>query len=322
MIGQTTRYAGDRHMDLDRLKGFVETAREKSFTRAAGKLFLTQPAVSLQVKALEDELGEKLFERRGKQILLTEAGRLLLSRAETILEMTEQVRQDLAALGELRTGRLCIGTSDTNCAYVLPPAVKAFRQAYPGVEIRLTDRMSPEVVRLVFEGAVDFGLATLPVTEPRVRTRPFFLREDVAICGASHPLACKDAVDLHSLSTCAMLMLERGSTSRGLMDRMFAEAGLMPQVTMELGSIEVIKRFVEIGLGIAIVPEVAVRDEVRSGRLAALRVLGLPVRKVGMVRREGGHLSRAAASFLGFLEIHLDTMGLRIPEGGGRGVPE
>ena len=309
-------------MDLDRLRGFVETAREKSFTRAAEKLFLTQPAVSLQVKALEDELGEDLFERRGKQILLTEAGRLLFARAETILEMAEQIPQDIAALGELRTGRLSIGTSDTNCAYVLPPAVKAFRQAYPGIEIRLTDRMSPEVVRLVLEGAVDFGLATLPVTEPRVKTRPFFIRDDVAICSPTHPLAPTETVDLHSLSDCAMLMLERGSTSRGLMDRMFAEVGLQPHVTMELGSIEVIKRFVEIGLGVAIVPEVAVRDEVTSGRLTALRVTGLPARQVGMVRREGGHLSRAAAAFLRFLEMHLEATGLRIPEGDGRDVPE
>ena len=309
-------------MDLDRLRGFVETAREKSFTRAAEKLFLTQPAVSLQVKALEDELGEDLFERRGKQILLTEAGRLLFARAETILEMAEQIPQDMAALGELRTGRLSIGASDTNCAYVLPPAVKAFRQAYPGIEIRLTDRMSPEVVRLVLEGAVDFGLATLPVTEPRVKTRPFFIRDDVAICSPTHPLAPEETVDLRSLSECAMLMLERGSTSRGLMDRMFAEVGLQPHVTMELGSIEVIKRFVEIGLGIAIVPEVAVRDEVTSGRLTALRVTGLPARQVGMVRREGGHLSRAAAAFLKFLEMHLEATGLRIPEGDGHDVPE
>lgn len=309
-------------MDLDRLRGFVETAREKSFTRAAEKLFLTQPAVSLQVKALEDEFGEDLFERHGKQILLTEAGRLLFARAEAILEMAEQIRQDMADIGQLHTGRLSIGTSDTNCAYVLPPAVKAFRQAHPGVEIRLTDRMSPEVVRLVLEGAVDFGLATLPVTEPRVRTRPLFIREDVAISSATHRLASEETVDLQALGGCAMLMLERGSTSRGLMDRMFAAAGLQPQVIMELGSIEVIKRFVEVGFGIAVVPEVAVRDEVSSGRLTAIRVAGLPVRQVGMVRREGGRLSRAAEAFMRFLEMHLETIGLRIPEGEGRGVPE
>ena len=303
-------------MDLDQLRGFLETAREKSFTRAAEKLFLTQPAVSLQVKALEERLGERLFERRGKQVLLTEAGRLLFSRAEEIFGMVEQAKQDLAALRELRTGRLCIGTSDTNCAYVLPPAVKVFREAYPGVEIRLTDRMSPEVVRLVLEGAVDFGLATLPVRDTRVDAYPLFYREDVVICGLGHPLAERGQVLLQDLGAYPMLMLERGSTSRGLLDRTFAEAGVVPEVAMELGSIEVIKRFVEIGLGIALVPEVAVREEARAKRLRAIRVEGIPVRQVGVVRRTGGHLSPAARTFLGFLEEHLSDTGLSRPEEG------
>ena len=134
-------------MDLDQLRGFFETAREKSFTRAAKKLFLTQPAVSLQVKALEEELGERLFDRSGKQVILTEAGRLLLRKAEEIFEAVETARQEVAALSGLRVGRVCIGASDTNCAYILPPSVTAFRGAYPGIEIRLMDRMSPGVAR-------------------------------------------------------------------------------------------------------------------------------------------------------------------------------
>ncbi len=302
-------------MDLDQLRGFLETAREKSFTRAAEKLFLTQPAVSLQIKALEEDLGERLFERRGKRVLLTEAGRLLLARAEEVFGVIEQARQDLASLGELRTGRLCIGTSDTNCAYVLPPAVKAFREAYPGIEIRLTDRMSPEVVRLVLEGAVDFGLATLPVTEPRVETDPLFLREDVAICAPGHPLGKRDSVVLEDLGAYPMLALEQGSTSRGLMDRMFVEAEVVPEVAMELGSIEVVKRFVEIGLGVALVPEVAVREEVRAKRLTVVRVRGMPARQVGVVRRVGGHVSPAVQAFLGFLRDHLSDVPVHRPNG-------
>ena len=161
-------------MDLDQLRGFFETAREKSFTRAAKKLFLTQPAVSLQVKALEEELGERLFERSGKQVILTEAGRLLLGKAEEIFEAVEAAREEVAALKELRVGRVSVGASDTNCAYVLPYSVTAFRGAYPGVEIRLMDRMSPGVAQLVLDGVVDFGLATLPVAEPRLESYPLF----------------------------------------------------------------------------------------------------------------------------------------------------
>lgn len=297
-------------MDLDQLRGFIETARERSFTRAAEKLFLTQPAVSLQVKALEEELGERLFERKGRRVLLTEAGRMLFVRAEEILRMTERAREDLAALRVLETGRLSIGTSDTNCAYVLPPAVKLFAATYPGVEIRLTDRMSPEVVRLVMEGGVDFGLATLPVTEIRVKTVPLFQREDVAICPMDHPLVADPVATLSALSEHPMLALEKGSTTRGLMDRLFMDEGIQANVCMELGSIEVIKRFVEIGLGIAIVPEVSVREEIETGRLGVVRVEGMPVREVGIVSRS--HLSPAAKTFLDLLKEDLARSGMLV----------
>ena len=144
-------------LDLDQLRGFFETAREKSFTRAVKKLLLTQPAVSLQVKALEEELGERLFERSGKQVILTEAGRLLPGKAEEIFEAAEAARQEVSALRELRVGRDSVGASDTNRAYILQRSVTHFREAYPGVEIRLMDRMSPGIERLVLNGVVDLA---------------------------------------------------------------------------------------------------------------------------------------------------------------------
>ena len=201
----------------------------------------------------------------------------------------------------MRTGRLSIGTSDTNCAYVLPQVVEAFRSAYPGVEIQLTDRMSPEVARLVVEGGVDFGIATLPVNDSRLDTELLFLRKDIVIAHPGHPLSTRSRLTLKDLAQESVLALEEGSTSRSLTDRIFLEAGVHPRIAMELGSIEVIKKFVEIGLGIAVVPEVAVRDEIKAGRLCALPVRGVPERQVGIVRRTGGHLSPSAQAFLGFL---------------------
>jgi DNA-binding transcriptional LysR family regulator len=273
--------------------------------------------VSLQVKALETELGTRLFERRGKQVLLTDAGRLLYERSEVILEQVARVQQDIASLGELKTGRLRIGTSDTNCAYILPPVVKAFREAYPGVELRLTDRMSAEVVRLVVDGSVDFGLATLPVVEPRVKTDFLFVRDDVMVCPKRHPLTQLKRVSLQEVTAYPMLMLEQGSTSRAMLDRVLRQADLTAQVVMELGSIEVMKRFVEIGMGVALVPEVAVREEVLGDRIAAVRVVDLPAREVGLVQRQNGHLSQAAEVFLAFLKTHVEVhFGLR----GGHGL--
>ena len=288
-------------MDLDQLRGFLETARQKSFTRAAERLFLTQPAISLQVKALETELGERLFERHGKRVILTEAGRMLMRKAQEIFETVEAARQEMADLRELRVGRVCVGASDTNCAYVLPRPVSAYRKAYPGVEIRLIDRMSPGVERLVMDGVVDLGLATLPVSEPRLESDPLFDREDVVIFPPGHPLARSHTIALKDLGSYPLLLLQRGSTSRALMDRSFLEAGLVADVAMELGSIEVMKRFVEIGLGIALVPKIAVSSEVREGRVVAGRVADLPIRRVGVVKRAGARLSQAAEVFLQFL---------------------
>jgi DNA-binding transcriptional LysR family regulator len=292
-------------MEFDQLRGFLETAREKSFTRAAEKLFRTQPAVSLQIKSLESELGQKLFERHGKRVSLTEAGRLLYGRAEQIFGIVDVIRDDMSGLGELRTGRLTIGTSDTNCAYVLPPVVEAFRLAYPGVEIQLTDRMSPEVARLVVEGTVDFGIATLPVHDTRLDTDPLFLRKEVVIAMSGHPLAERSRLTLNRVAEEPILALEEGSTSRSLTDRIFLEAGVHPRIAMELGSIEVIKKFVEIGLGIAVVPEVAVQAELAAGALSRLKVTGIPSRQVGIVRRTGGHLSPSAEVFLSFLKAEV-----------------
>ena len=292
-------------MEFEQLRGFLETAREKSFTRAAEKLFRTQPAVSLQVKSLETELGQRLFERQGKRVSLTDAGRVLYGHAEQIIAQIDAIREDLSGLDLLEKGRLSIATSDTNCAYVLPPVVEAFCHRYPGVEVKLTDRMSPEVSRLVVEGAVDFGIATLPVLDSRLDTEPLFERKEIVIAGPEHALAKRSRLTLANVADEAILALESGSTCRSLMDRVFMEAGIEPRIAMELGSIEVIKKYVSIGLGIAIVPEAAVSVDMSEGRLTQLKVRGIPSQSVGIVRRAGGHLSSSAEAFIDTLKSHL-----------------
>ena len=288
-------------MELDQLRGLVEIAKEQSFTRAAEKMFLSQPAVSLQIKGLEEEIGQRLFERHGKRVTITNAGRLLCHRAEQILALVDRAREDLSGLGALNTGHLSIGTSDTNCTYVLPPSVRAFRTRYPGVEIRLTDRMSPDVVRLVVEGTVDFGIATMPVGHRGVATSHLFDRKDVVIAPPEHALQNKQNLRLPDLADENWLMLEPGSTSRGLVDQAMLDEGIRPTIVMELSSIEVIKKFVGIGLGIAIVPEVAVGRDLADGDLCCLDVGGIPSRQVSLILRPGGYLSPAADTFLGIL---------------------
>src|SRR5215217_5179182 len=168
-------------MDFHQLRSFVQVAQEGSFTRAAEKLFLTQPALSLQIKALETELGTPLFERRNRQIFLTEAGHIVLQRAKELLGVAEQLRQDVADYQGVQRGRVRIGTSDTTCLYILPDLVQRFRAQFPSIEIHLTNKPSEEVAVLLKEGLVDFGIVTLPLADPHLEIQRLAWREDVII---------------------------------------------------------------------------------------------------------------------------------------------
>ena len=170
--------------------------------------------------------------------------------------------------------------------------------------------LDPEVARLVLDGRVDFGLATLPVREPRLETRSLFDRQDVGVCGADHPLRDKQHVSLAALAEHPLISLEQSSVSRALLDRAMAEADVHPQTAMELGSIEVIKHIVAAGLGVGIVPEVAVRKDVESGLLHSFDVDGLPSREVGLVTRAGEPISPAASAFVETLIRLLGDLGL------------
>ena len=150
-------------MDLHQLRGFYEIARTRSFTRAADKLFLSQPAISLQVKALEGELGEPLFDRKRREIRLTEAGEVLFKYVQQVFDGLEDARNEIAALHNEVRGRLVVGTSDTNCTYILPDVLEEFRRCYPEVDLDIRNRISSEIANLVAADGVNIGLGTLPV---------------------------------------------------------------------------------------------------------------------------------------------------------------
>lgn len=303
-------------MDLNQLQSFVRVAQEGSFTRAAEKLYVTQPALSVQIKALETELGTPLFERRNRQIFLTEAGRVLLARAKEMLALAEQIEHDIAAYQGMQRGCVRIGTSDTTCLYILPRFVRAFRTQYPNIDIHLTNKPSEEVAVLLKEGVVDFGIVTLPLGDPNLEIQRLAWREDVIICHPAHPLAHQSQnndgmlppeISPAELARYTLLLLEEGSTSRGLLNQLFVELEISPHV-MDLGSFEVIKRYVEIDMGISIVPKVAVQQEVAEGRLHAISVPWLPLRGIGLVLRRGGYLSPASRSFVTMLQSEMEEV--------------
>lgn len=288
-------------MDLDseRLRAFLAVARARNFSRAARRLGKTQPSVSQAVARLERDLGHALFVREGRTSHLAPAGRLLLEHAERIFEEMDRARARLSGLTELREGELVVGTSDTLACYFLPPVFAAFRARYPGVELRLENRPSPAVVAQVAERALDIGVVSLPVSgDERVRQQILAPYRDVVICPPAHPLARRRAVHVKALAAHPLLLLDRTTGGRAALDAAFVQAGVRPRVTMEMGSVEVLKSLVELGFGLSVVPALAVAREARARTLAVLDLRGLSgARSVALVLPATAPLSPAATAF-------------------------
>jgi DNA-binding transcriptional LysR family regulator len=293
-------------MELNQLRGFYALARERSFSKAASRLSLTQPAISLQIKALEAELGESLFERHRKAVRLTTAGEVLYQHVQSVLASLEEAKSEIAGLQQLLRGHVAVGTSDTICTYILPEMIRKFRSQYPAVRVDIRNNKSSRILQMVLDNEVDFGLATLPLAHPQVSTDVVYCCRDILICPWDHPLSRKRIVSLAQISAYPLLVFPAGSTTRGLLEAAFRQADLPMQVAMNLSSVESIKRFVEIDLGVSIVPHVAVTEEERAGRLAALPIRGLPPREIGLIERKSKRRSAAATAFLQLLRDHAE----------------
>ena len=304
-VHKTKLYEWGVQVELQQLRGFFEVVREGSFTRAASKLFVTQPAISQQVKALEEEIGEALIERTRKTPRLTPAGEILFRRARSVFSHLDGAVDEIHALRSVLRGAVTIGTSDTNCMYVLPAVLDRFRTEYPQVEVVVLNKTSSEVNQLVLDDAVDFGLVTLPARNRDLTTEPLFTRQDTMICPLGHPLAGRRSVGLKTIASQPLLALKHGSRSRSILEEAFRETGEEIIVAMNLGSVEVIKRFVEIGFGIAIVPRIAVQREIEEGTVAAVSVRGMKPREIGLVLHRTRGRSAAASAFIAIAKEEL-----------------
>lgn len=295
------------NFDSDRLAAFRAVARSGGFSRAAALLHKTQPAISQSVRALEDDVGEKLFLRLGRGVRLTPAGEILLEHVEESFAVLARARARLEARRDLVEGELVIGTSDTNACYVLPPVLAAFRDRYPGVELRLSNRPSPATEAQVLAHEVDVGFVTLPAESAGLETERMVTREDVAIFAPDNPLATRKRIRMGDLLAQPLLLLDRGSRTRAFIDDRIARVGGPAHVAMELASIEVVKRLVALGFGVSVVPRIAVEAELERGTLCAASVLPRSeARSLGVVTKKNAELSPAGQAFL---EIARDVLG-------------
>jgi DNA-binding transcriptional LysR family regulator len=277
-------------MELHHLTTFEAVVTHGSFTRAAEALCLTQPAVTRQIAALETELKTRLFDRLGRAVQLTSAGEALHRYSEAILRMEREARQAVADVGTGEAGRLTVGASNTLATYVLPGLLRCFRQQYPRVEIAVHTGISAQVLEMVRANEVDIGLVTAEVSDPLLTT----------VVPSGHPLAGRTEVGAAELADNPLILMESGTNLRTYVDRLLSAAGVQEQVTMELDNVEAIKRMIEAGLGISLLPEVAVRAEVASGRLVALKLADVPKsnRRIRLVYRRDKYLTVALRAFV------------------------
>ena len=282
-------------MDTTGLRTFITAAELESFSHAADQLYLTQPAVSKRVASLEDELGTPLFDRIGRRVFLTEAGRELLPRAKSILNEIEDSRRLITNLSGKVAGRLSIGTSHHIGLHRLPPVLRNYSAQYPEVELDLHFMDSEAACRAVLAGELELGIVTLP-PEPidDLQTEIIWPDPLSIVVNKNHPLASHKTTRLEDLTNTPAILPAHGTYTRELLEQAFAPTGLTLKTGMTTNYLETIKMMVSVGLGWSILPETMLSDE-----LVTLNVKGIKLsRQLGFVFHPRHTLSNAAKAII------------------------
>lgn len=291
-------------MELNQLKLFLDLVREGSFTRVAEHNRLTQPAVSLQIQRLEHELGAKLLERTTRRVLVTEEGQILAGYARDILARSAEAKQVLQERKGLMVGTIRVAAIHSVGLHELPAYLKRFIKKYPEVHVHIEYHPSDTVYQLVNQGAADVGLVAYPEPRDSLITIPFLEDEMVVIVNPEHPLAQThtDTIRLEELNGSDMIAFDGNIPTRRATDGVLTQHGVRVNVKMECDNVEIMKKMVEVGMGIAFVPQYSVLDE--GGRMD-LHILRLAdycfLRPLGIIHRKGQPLSRPVQAFLGLL---------------------
>ena len=293
-------------MDFDQLRTFLEIVRLKSFSKAAQTCYRTQPAISAQVRQLEQELRTELFERFGSRISLTTAGRIFAEYSEQMLDLRRRAQDAIAELEINPRGELVIAANEATCIYVLPRVFSQFKEQFPAVQLQLDRSYGSRVVEAVMENSADFGLTQLPVEEKRLQVVNVHHDEVRLIVPGRHRLAEKKTAVPEDLLDEQLLLPKQGKT-RARLNEWLELVSDQVQVSMELDSTEMMKRFVMAGLGVSFLAVSNCREEIAAGKLRAVSLAPEPmIRRLGQIYRKDKALSKAA---LGFIQIILDNMG-------------
>ena len=298
-------------MELAQLDAFIAAADCGSFSRAADLLNVAQPSLSNRIQSLEREVGQALFERMGRGVKLTDAGRSFLPYAQRVLRTLNDGLMVLEGTRDGTSGRLTIGTAPAVGTYVLPRLLKVFCDNHEGVDVLVRTGHSDEVLQMVLDDDVQVGFGR-PINHPDVRTVTLYKDELVLVVSSQHRYAKRGSVKVDDLADESLILFDRDSGYYGMILGLFRDLGVVPQQQMQLDSIEATKKMVESNLGIALLPEVSVEREMRLGTLHKVHIEAAePVeRDIAVMYRRNKPQSGPMAAFLDLLgEIY----GMKLP---------
>src|SRR5271169_291629 len=285
-------------MDFDQLEIFLEVARLSSFSRAAEKRFRTQPAVSSQIRALEEEVGARLLDRSGGRVSITAPGKLFFKYAEETIERRKAILAEIAETERVPRGEIVVGANEGTCLHILPEVFAQFKRDYPNVSVSIKRSDYARILESILENAVDFGFVSLPVNDNRLEARMIHRDLLVAITAPCHPLAAKKSVTVAEVATYPLVVPKLGHT-RDALDALFYDHHMKPNVAMELDSSELLKRFVAAGVGVGFIARSNIEEDIRAKALVAITLADVQIRRdLALVSRKDKSLSRAARAFM------------------------
>lgn len=286
-------------MDFGQLEIFLCIAEEKSFSRAAEKMLRTQPALSIAIKRLEEELGEPLFDRSSKNGMLTEAGKILYSYAQRLINLRHEAQEAVGELRGMYRGRLTIGANESTSHYLLPQLLLEYRKRFPQIKIEVHRNVSEKIPLEVLERNLDFGFLSYDPLHSALQSIEVYRDELALVVPPKHALTRRDQVTVRDLGEYQFVAHNVKTPARERIFDLFRQHHTPLNICVELSTLETIKDFVLLGVGIAILPRLAVDDEIKSGKLIEVPVKGMKIEKaLRLVYRREANLSHAAKSFL------------------------
>jgi DNA-binding transcriptional LysR family regulator len=289
-------------LNFNQLRVFCLAAKHENFTTAAAKLFITQPAVTAQIRQLESTCNLRLFKKRGRKVYLSDEGRILYSYVRTIFEYEKELENVIEDMRELKRGVLRLGTTKAYARYFMPWIITRFRQTYPDIKIHLDEGSSQDMTLSLLDFHNEIAIIAKAQDHPDVCFSPFSMEELVLIAAPDHPLAGKSSVAFDQIVMEPIIMKEVGSGTRRLVNQLFARHGGAPDILMETSNTEFIKQLVQRGDGISFLVKQSVAMELEEGRLAAITLEGARIfLDVSIAYLKNQHLSPPAQAFLDIL---------------------